>query len=139
MDMYENALNVARQAHFGQVDKAGKEYILHPIAVAESHDPIKKVVALLHDVVEDSNITAEEIRSQFGDEIGDAVDAITHREKESYMEYVKRVAKNPVVKAVKIADLRHNMQLSRLPVVTDKDIERVEKKYKPALAYLLSL
>ena len=89
--------------------------------------------------MEDSNITAEEIRSQFGDEIGDAVDAITHREKESYMEYVKRVAKNPVVKAVKIADLRHNMQLSRLPVVTDKDIERVEKKYKPALAYLLSL
>lgn len=127
---------VARKAHKGQIDKAGVKYINHPKAVAKGVKGKKeKVVAWLHDTVEDTWVTNDYIRSHFGDEIADAVECLTHRDGEDYMSYVSRVKSNKIACAVKMSDLRHNMDLSRLSCVTDKDLKRIEK-YKKAYAYL---
>ena len=137
--MYDKALEIATAAHKNQKDKSGVDYIKHPVTVASFVSGEEaKVVALLHDVLEDTDVTEAELRAIFGDTITDAVVTMTHKDGEPYMSYIERVALNPLSKEVKLADLKHNMDLGRLPAVTDKDIERIEKKYKPALAYLLA-
>ena len=121
----------AAKKHYGQVDKAGAPYIEHPRAVALKLDgELEKVVALLHDTVEDTDATIEEIRDLFGNEVADAVALLTHDKSVPYMDYIESVKSNDVARKVKMADLSHNMDLSRLPVVTDKDYERVEKYRK---------
>lgn len=121
----ERALDLATKIHFYQEDKAGKPYIDHPIAVAgmvKGGD--EKTVAVLHDVVEDTETTPpeallQEIYNDFGRRIGDAVAAITHAEGESYKDYIIRVSKNKLAKTVKIADIDHNnspARLANLPV-----------------------
>ncbi len=130
--MFSNKLLLAEQiatkAHKGQVDKAGMPYITHPQTVAGLVGGIdKKIVAWLHDTVEDTDVTVEYIREQFGDEIADAVDSMTHRPEETYDEYVDRLSKNPLARQVKLADLTHNMDLSRIVHPTEKDYKRVEK------------
>ena len=133
---------MATSAHQGQVDKAGKNYILHPVAVANSlgpDDPDAVVVALLHDVLEDTLVTEQEIVQAFSSEIAAAVRALTRAPQEDYQSFIQRCAKNPLARKVKIADLRHNIDLGRLKKVTAKDEERVQNKYSPALAYLLNL
>lgn len=136
-DLYERAYALAKAAHSGQVDKSGADYIGHPVTVASFVETeTQKAVALLHDVLEDTNVTEDELRSLFGDEITDAVVTLTHQKGEVYMDYVARIAQNPLAKTVKMADLRHNMDISRLKKVTERDLARVHKKYEPALEYL---
>lgn len=134
------ALNFAHQAHLGQVDKAGAKYIDHPMRVADRMDTKEeKVVALLHDVVEDNaSVTIEEICSEFGFKTASAVDAITHRKGESWSDYLSRVKKNDMAKKVKIADLIDNSNLSRFNVVEAKDVMR-QAKYNRALMFLMEI
>lgn len=133
------AKSLAIMAHNGQVDKAGDAYILHPCRVAENvSTPAEKVVAWLHDVVEDTGITLGTIRVMFGEDTAKAVDAITHRKGESYEDYVARAKENEVAKAVKIADLIDNSNLTRLKKIGEKDILRV-MKYCRALAFMLDI
>ena len=136
MGTVEEAEAFATKMHEGQTDKAGRPYIEHPRAVASKVDGEKeKVVAWLHDTVEDTPATIEQIREMFGDEIADAVAAMTHDKNIPYMDYVRNIKKNPIARKVKMADLSHNMDLSRLANVTDEDLERVEK-YKKAYEIL---
>lgn len=131
------AFALAAYAHEGQVDKAGCDYIEHPKMVASNFtDENRIIVALLHDVMEDTFVSEETIRNLFGDEIADACMAMTHFDGEPYLDYVRRAIQNPIARDVKRADLDNNMDLSRLPVVTQKDLDRLEKKYKPALELL---
>lgn len=130
---------LAAYAHFGQTDKAGNPYLSHPLAVADGVEgEDAKIAALLHDTVEDTFVTVETIRNLFGDAVADAVEALTHREDEDYFTYVRRAGKNPIARQVKLSDLRHNMDLSRLPVVTEKDLKRLEK-YKKAREILIGM
>lgn len=126
------ALEIAVSAHEGQRDKGGHPYILHPVQVAsrvKEHD--EQVVALLHDVVEDTDWTLDRLRDAgFSAAVVAAVDAITRRESESRQAYLTRCKADPIAKAVKIADLKHNMDLSRLAVVTERDVRRVEQYKK---------
>ena len=132
------ALRFAEAMHKGQVDKAGVPYIEHPKAVAAMVDGDEaKIVALLHDTVEDTSATVEEIRSMFGDRVADAVACLTNDKSVPYLEYVARIKGNELARKVKIADLRHNTNLSRIPDVTEADILRIKKKYLPALELLL--
>ena len=124
---------IAKLAHRGQVDKAGNDYFSHPEAVAA---PQEKVVGYLHDTVEDTEVTIEEIREIFGDEIADAVALMTHADGVPYMDYVKEIGKNPLARKVKLADLTHNMDIRRIKDPGPKDYDRIEKKYKPAYEYL---
>ena len=128
---------IAKLAHKGQKDKAGIDYFTHPEAVAAMLEtPEEKTVGYLHDTVEDTDVTVEEIRAVFGDEIADAVALMTHTDGVTYMDYVKEIGKNPLARKVKLADLTHNMDISRIPNPTQRDYDRIEKKYKPAYVYL---
>ena len=128
---------IARLAHRGQKDKAGKDYFAHPEAVAAMLDtPEEKAVGYLHDTVEDTEVTAEEIREIFGDRIADAVALLTHADGVPYMDYVKEIGKDPLARRVKLADLTSNMDISRIPNPGQRDLDRIEKKYRPAYVYL---
>lgn len=138
-ELYDKALLIAKRAHAGQKDKAGQDYITHPIRVAERcDDPRAKIVALLHDTIEDSNVTADYLRKEgFREEIVEAVLAVTRREGEDYDDYVRRAAQNELSRMVKRADLEDNMDIRRLPELTDRDVERL-RKYLRAWQYLSS-
>jgi hypothetical protein len=124
------AFELARKAHEGQYDKGGKPYIEHPLAVEKLLvSPRQRIVALLHDVVEDTDTTLEDLRP-FGKEIVAAVDAITKRDNEPLKNYLTRVKANPIARAVKIADLTHNSDLSRIPNPTQEDYDRAERYRK---------
>lgn len=138
----ERAKDLVIKIHAGQTDKAGAPYFQHLETVAskladqgESEDVI--IVGWLHDSIEDTNITVGEIRDLFGDEVSTAVDAITKRKGEPYQDYLIRVKSNKIARVVKLADLSHNMDLSRLTQITDKDLKRLEK-YQRAKEFLLS-
>lgn len=135
------AYHIAQEKHKDQVDKAGKAYIYHPMSVASMvpEDEACIIVALLHDTVEDTDYTIEDAKTDFGDDIADALELVTHKKNEPYMDYVKRAAENPVSMAVKVADLTHNMDLSRIENPSEKDYLRLEKKYKPAIEYLKTM
>lgn len=122
------AKEIATKAHEEQTDKAGKPYITHPQTVAGLvNETNEKIVAWLHDTVEDTDVTVEYIREQFGDEIAEAVNSMTHRADETYDEYVERLSRNPLARKVKLADLTHNMDLNRIEHPTENDYKRVEK------------
>ena len=135
--LLSRALQIAVSAHEGQVDRAGKPYILHPLAVAASMDTEAGfITALLHDVLEDSDYTAKDLcRAGFPVFIVEALCLLTHDKDEPYMDYIRKIKDNNLARAVKLADLAHNSDLSRLSVVTDKDLERAEK-YKKAIQLL---
>lgn len=136
MNDLEFAIAFATKAHAGQVDKAGIPYVEHPKAVSGFvNGETNKIVAMLHDVCEDTAIGFESIYCLFGKEIGDAVEALTRRKGEAYVDYVRRLKNNKIAKTVKYADLKHNMDLSRLPFVDKEDLKRLEK-YKNALRIL---
>lgn len=121
---------IATKAHRGQVDKAGVDYINHPATVAASvATDEEKAVAWLHDVVEDTSTTLDDLRSVgLSEEIVGAVDAMTHREDEEYLtEYIPRIKANALARSVKLADLAHNMDTSRLGTLTGKDKSRLAK------------
>lgn len=135
--MLIKAFMVAYKAHKGQKDKAGKAYILHPVCVAMHTKGVKrKTVALLHDVVEDTETTINDLQQLgFNKEIVEAVQAITKKNGERYADYLKRVKANKIAKDVKLADLEHNSDLSRLKTITEKDKARKEK-YGNAIWFL---
>ena len=135
--MTKKALKLSFEAHKEQVDKSGMPYVYHPFHLAEQmKDEETTIVALLHDVVEDTDITIEEIRKMgFSKDICEALRLMTHDDNEPYMEYVRRIKENPIAKAVKLADLKHNSDLSRLDTVDDKARKRAEK-YKQAIDIL---
>ncbi len=127
---------VAAFAHEGQIDKAGEPYIFHPMTVAKNVEgDDAKCVAYLHDVLEDTFVDEHTIRNLFGDVIGDAVVALTRKPGEDYFTYIDRISRNTIARTVKLSDLRHNMDLSRLQEVTQKDLDRV-KKYQKAMEIL---
>lgn len=136
---YELALKIATEAHKGQKDKGGADYILHPLKVAElCEHGICKVIALLHDVIEDCGETKHSLYEKGVYPIVlHRVVRLTKKPDQNYQEYLEQVAEDPYAREVKIADLTHNMDLSRIPNPTEKDFERVEK-YKKALAFLRS-
>ena len=132
----ELALQIAQKAHAGQVDKAGKDYILHPMTVASYMDTdIEKTIAYLHDVLEDTDVTVDALRKIFPNEIVDTLITLTHRKDESYFEYIQRVSKSKLAKKVKVADLLHNLDITRIKEPTKQDYERLEK-YKKSILYL---
>ena len=136
-EMTNKAMVLAYEAHQGQYDKSGLPYVFHPFHLAEQVDTEEAVTAaLLHDVVEDTDYTLEDLRSMgFPDTVTDALALLTHDPSVPYMEYVERLKSNPIARSVKLADLTHNSDLSRLPVVTEKGLERVEK-YRKAIKLL---
>lgn len=131
------AMKVAYSAHEGQLDKSGVPYIYHPMHVAEQMtDETAVCAALLHDVVEDTAITLDDLRAYgFGENILEALSLLTHREFVPYMEYVAAIKENPIACAVKIADLSHNSDLTRLDTVDEAAKERL-KKYRASIEYL---
>ena len=135
----EKAYKIAKKAHLGQVDKAGEDYIKHPEKVASFvKTDEEKAVAYLHDVIEDTELTLEDLHEyEFSKEVIEAVDIITKKKGEDYQSYLNSVKKNKLARAVKLADLRHNSDLTRLTKVTEKDIERKEK-YQKAIDFLNS-
>lgn len=136
-ELLERALEIATKAHKGQVDKSGAVYIFHPIRVAElCTTEEEKIVALLHDTIEDTSVTAEYLLEQgFPRTIVDAVLGVTRRDDETYEEFVRRAGLNPISKQVKIHDLEDNMDIRRLSEVTEKDLARLNK-YLRAYKYL---
>lgn len=137
--MIKKALGIAKEAHKGQKDKAGEDYIYHPITVALLCNSAKeKVVALLHDTLEDCEdvVSYEMIEKELGSDIAEAVKLLTNDDtKGTYLDYVKAIkdSGNELAIAVKRADLTMNMDLSRIDSPTEKDYQRIENKYKPAM------
>ena len=135
--MLEKALLLAVKAHTGQVDKGGAPYILHPIRVMLACEGEKeKIVALLHDTLEDTALTAADLRREsFPEDIVQAVLCLTRKQDEDYMDYIAHVSENPLAAGVKCADLQDNMDISRIPNPTEKDFARI-RKYEQALQRL---
>ena len=137
-ELFDRALRIAIHAHKGQMDKSGREYIMHPIRVAERCKNLRsKIVALLHDTFEDTDVSAEYLRCQgFPEEIIEGVLSVTKLEGETYDEFVRRAAENPIGREVKIADLEDNMDIRRLIEIKDEDVARL-RKYLCAWQYLI--
>lgn len=133
----KKAMRLCFDAHKDQVDKSGMPYVFHPFHVAEQMTTEETtVVALLHDVVEDTDYTIDDLRAMgFPEAVTDALALMTHTKGVPYMEYVAAIKGNPIATAVKLADLRHNSDLSRLDAVDEKALRRVEK-YKKAITLL---
>lgn len=135
----EIAKAIACAAHEGQLDKAGKPYIEHPRTVADAVEgDVAKAVAWLHDVVEDTSMMFDDLQAAgIAPEVINHLRLLTHDKSVPYMEYIAALKNDPVAREVKLADLRHNSDLSRLNTITDKDRERLVK-YQQALELLLS-
>lgn len=133
----KKAMRIAFEAHKDQTDKNGMPYIYHPIHLAEQmSDELTTCVALLHDVIEDTDMTFEQLEAAgFGAEIIAALRLMTHDEDVPYMDYVAEIKKNAIATKVKLADLKHNSDLSRLDYVDEKAIIRAEK-YRKAIDLL---
>ena len=130
------AMIIAYNAHQNQFDKANIPYIYHPIHIAEQMDTeLECIVALLHDVVEDTDITLNDLEKEFPREVIDLLKILTHDKKIDYIEYIKKVKTNPIATKIKIADLKHNSDITRLENITTTDLKRIEK-YKKALEIL---
>ena len=133
------AYEIASAAHRGQIDKAGVDYINHPLAVAANvgEDSSAIIVALLHDVAEDTPSTIDELKKEIPltDDEAKALELLTHDDDTPYLDYVKKIKSNGLAAKVKVADLKHNSDLSRIKNPTPKDFARVEK-YKAALKLL---
>lgn len=137
----KKALKIAYQAHHGQLDRNGLPYIFHPFHLAEQmEDEVSAAAALLHDVIEDTDWTENKLRKAgFPPEVLELVSLLTHDETVPYMEYIRAIADshNPAAKKIKLADLEHNSDLSRLDEITENDRLRM-KKYQTAREFLLS-
>lgn len=124
----EDAISFASHCHKGQLDKGGQPYILHPLRVMLGLiDEDQRIAAVLHDVVEDCGVEPEIIRAGYGDAVAGAVLALTRRKGEAYTDFIERCGVNEIARAVKRADLCDNMDLSRLPEVSEQDFKRHEK------------
>ena len=131
------AMKLCFDAHKEQRDKSGLTYVFHPFHLAvQMKDEATTIVALLHDVAEDTDMTLEQISEfGFGEEVMSALELMTHSDDVPYLDYVRAIKPNPIARAVKLADLKHNSDLSRLDEVTPKALQRREK-YLQAIALL---
>lgn len=131
----ERAIALAAEAHAGQVDKVGTPYILHPLRVMQAQNTVDAmIVAVFHDVVEDcKGWSFERLAAEgFTTDMIEALRSVTKVEGEAYEDFVRRAAANPIGRAVKIADLRDNLDISRIAQLTERDMARVNK-YKRAI------
>ena len=130
------AMKFAYDEHHGQVDAGGVPYVLHPVHLAEQmEDEVSACVALLHDIVEDTDTTIEQLAQEFPQEVIQAVSLLTHDPKESYFDYVRKIRRNHIATVVKLADLAHNSDESRLlggESVSEQQKEIWRKKYQTA-------
>ncbi len=133
----KKAMIICFEAHKYQKDKSGLPYVFHPFHLAEQmNDETTTIIALLHDVVEDTDITFDDLKSAgFPEEVTDALRLLTHSPDVPYMDYIANIKNNKSAKEVKLADLRHNSDMSRYDTVTERDIER-QKKYLQAINIL---
>ena len=133
----KKALRLCFDAHKGQTDKSGMPYVFHPFHLAEQMtDEISTVCALLHDVVEDTDYTLDDLSEMgFPPEVTEVLALLTHDPSVEYLDYVREIAKNPTAKIIKLADLKHNSDLTRLDEIDGLALARVEK-YKTAIAIL---
>jgi len=133
----ERAIAIAATAHAGQVDKGGAPYILHPLKVMLRMTTLEqRIVAVLHDVVEDCGISVDDLRKEgFSEEVLTAIESVTKVPGESYEDFVERAAQNPIGRVVKLADLEENSDLSRIASPSWEDLERIEK-YRRAIGRL---
>ena len=131
------ALKLCFEAHKEQTDKSGMPYVFHPFHLAEQMETEETtIVALLHDLVEDTAYTVEDLADMgFSKAVTDAIALMTHTKNIEYMDYVRRIKENPIAKTVKLADLNHNSDLSRLDIVDEKALNR-RVKYLQAIALL---
>lgn len=136
-DLTKKAMKLCYRAHRDQVDKSGLPYVFHPFHLAEQMETEETtVIALLHDVAEDTEITIGDMAEMgFPASVLEALKLLTHDPRVPYLDYVREIGKNPLARAVKLADLRHNSDLTRLDRVDEKALARVEK-YKKAMALL---
>ncbi len=132
MDMLQKALEIAVEAHSGQMDKAGKIYILHPIRVMlRGKNENEMIVGILHDTVEDTPITLDKLRAEgFSEEVLNAIDCITKETGEEYGHFIDRVLTNPLATQVKLYDLEDNLNRDRIPFPTAEDEARFLKYEK---------
>ena len=131
------AMQIAYDAHQGQVDKGGLPYIFHPYHLAEQmKDEVSCCAALLHDVAEDTDITLDDLAKEFPAEIMEVLKLLTHREDVPYFEYVRAIKGNPVARKIKLADIAHNSDQSRCPNLTTEQLAYFRDKYARAIAIL---
>ena len=139
-ELTNKAMKIAYAAHQGQVDYNGIPYIFHPIHLAECmEDEISCCAALLHDVVEDTAVTMEELAQEFPPEVIEVLKLLTHDDSTDYFDYVRAIKANPIARKVKLADLAHNSDQSRC-VGSDLSPERLafwKQKYQKAVAILM--
>lgn len=136
--LINKAIETAAKAHDGQYDKGGEPYIYHPLRVMlyANGDENVKCAAVLHDVIEDTKITERNLAEiGFGKDILVALRLLTRQPDDDYMDYIQRLKHNPIAKAVKLADLKDNTDMSRIKNPTEMDFKRLEK-YKKAKAIL---
>ena len=138
--LLEKAIQIAVKAHSGQTDKAGAAYIFHPIRVANRcKTDEERIVALLHDTIEDTEVTAEYLLMEgFPHNIVDAILSVTRNDDEIYDDFIKRCRLNPSGRQVKLHDLEDNLDVTRLPQIIEEDLPRLNK-YLKAYKFLLSL
>lgn len=139
-NLLEKAEQLAREAHKGQKDKSGVDYIGHPLRVsARCKSPKAKIAGLLHDTIEDTYVTPQLLKEMgFDDDIVEAVLALSRHADETYAEFIVRASQNEIAKEVKIADLEDNMDVRRLHEITEKDVTRI-RKYLHSWRYLKGL
>lgn len=136
-EMTKKALKLCFAAHKDQTDKSGMPYVFHPFHLAEQMpDEDTTIVALLHDVIEDTPYTLDDLRAMgFNEQVLDALALMTHDKRIPYMDYVAKIKGNKIARTVKLADLKHNSDLSRLDTVDEKALKRIEK-YRQAITLL---
>lgn len=133
----KKAINIMYKKHENQIDKGGIPYVFHPWHIAEQMpDEEKTIVALLHDVIEDTDTTLEELKSSgFSDEIVKALELLAHNNNEDYFTYIKKLSSNEIARCVKLEDLKHNLDLTRLKKIAEKDLKR-QQKYQECIKFL---
>jgi len=137
INKYVEAYKLAEEAHKGQLDKGGNPYIEHPVRVAQMCKSLEaKTAAMLHDVIEDTSLTEDDLyRAGFDEKIVQTVVDLTRKDGETYMDFIRRLSANELAREVKIADLHDNMDVSRLNDIKENDVARL-KKYLKAFKYL---
>jgi len=130
--LLEKAIDIALRAHAGQKGKDGSPYVLHPLRImSRMHTDSERITAVLHDVVEDSDITLDDLRAAgFPDEILTAVQLLTHEDGISYDAYVERLKPHPLARKIKLADLEDNSDIRRLSGIESKDLDRLRKYHR---------
>ena len=124
----KKAMKVAYEAHHGQTDRSGTPYIFHPFHVAEQmDDELSVCTALLHDVIEDTEITFEDLTGEFPEEVVEALRCLTRDKNMNYFDYIRKLRKNPIAKKVKQADLLHNSDVTRLSDCENMSTEQISR------------